>query len=54
MTEAFTPDSARWISELMRLGNVLPAVSDRYLRVSFLYSPISIARKSPFELTRGE
>jgi hypothetical protein len=30
MTEAFMPDSARWIGGLMKSGSVLPAISDRY------------------------
>ena len=50
-TEEFMRDSARWISVLMRLGNVLLAIAERCRRASFLRSLISIARKSPSELT---
>jgi len=40
-TAAFMRDSVRWISVLMRLGDVLLAISDLCQRASVLYSPHS-------------
>jgi hypothetical protein len=40
-TEAFMPDSARWIGELMRSGSVSPAISDGDARFWLFNNPLT-------------
>ena len=50
-TEAFVPDSARWIGELMRSGSVSPAISDGDARFWLFNNPLTDSKvTTQFEL----